>query len=434
MLRKRLDERDPIEREGGPKADDVCEATLEDLYHKLREKSPNGYRIEQFDETALMKNIHLVNAYYDKNLPGDIESGQRVLGPAYSFMKRIVRKVTSWYVVPAQENQRLFNAYVTRCLNEMKRYLDDLQINEDVQSTIMHRDLALFRSNIIFMNRYLERRMLAFENQLGLVWTPGAAGRVPARVTAGDNGSDYLDTLQATLDVLTLEQRVHGSPILVKDRQRVYLQYFRECKNVLAFGCGRGEMLQLLTEAGIPARGTETNPALVGYCRDQGLDVSQVDPLEYLETQDDGLLDGIMLSRFAGHHQPARLVRVLQLCRQKLADEGILVIETPNPFSLYAVTSYALEDSTRIHPLHPETLKLLCLSCGFLEPEVLFLNSLPPEENLEELEISSTMAILDPREQELFTKINQNFRKINRSLFSHRDYALVTRRGSRYDS
>jgi O-antigen chain-terminating methyltransferase len=189
--------------------------------------------------------------------------------------------------------------------------------------------------------------------------------------------------------------------------------------------------LQLLAQEGISVRGVETNPTLVGYCRDHDLDVARVDPLEYLEAVDDCSLDGIALSRFAGHQPPIRLIGMLDLCRVKLADEGVLVIETPNPFSLYVAASYVLENSGRVHPLHPETLKLLCLYYGFVEPEVIFLNPLPPEEHLEELELTSFSATLDPREQELFGLVNENFQKMNRILFSHRDYALVTRLGRR---
>lgn len=409
---------------------DGAEETLEDLSRLVREKSPNGHRIEPFDETTLMENVHLVNAYYDRNLPGEAGSERRVMGSLYSFFKRIARRITSWYVNPALDNQRLFNAYVTRSINEMKRYLDHLQINEDILSTIMHRDLALFRANILFLNKYLERRMVDFENELALARTGGGTGVAMVERQLRDNGGDGENLLNA-LDILALEQRVHGSPRMVKDRQQVYLQYFRGCRNVLVIGTGRGELLQLLVQQGIPARGTDTNATLVDYCRDQDLDVSQVNPLEFLEAREDSSLDGIFLSRFAGHQPPSVLIRMLNLCRQKLQDEGILVIETPNPFSLYTVASYALEDSDRIHPLHPETLKLLCLSYDFVNPEVMFLNPLPPEEHLEDLEIATSGAILDPREQEIFHHVNQNFRKINRILFSHRDFALVTKRGWR---
>jgi SAM-dependent methyltransferase len=426
LLKRRGGKRTPEEEAGG------VEST-EEITRRLRESSPNGHRIEPFDESALMENLHLTNAYFDKNLPGEATSNRRVLGPFYRLLKRIVWRLSSWYVNPAIDNQRLFNAYATRSINEMKRYLDHLQINEDILSTIMRRDLALFRANMLFLVRYLENRMLDFENELELL-RGGSAERAtvgPAMVAESNDGEGETKDLLGELDILSLEQRVHGSPKAVKDRQKVYLPYFRGCGNVLAIGCGRGELLQLLAQEGISVRGIETNPTLVTYCRDHDLDAARVDPLEYLGSIEDASLDGIALSRFAGHQPPARLIGMLNLCRMKLADEGVLVIETPNPFSLYVAASYVLENSGRVHPLHPETLKLLCLSYGFVEPEVIFLNPLPPEEHLEELELTSFSATLDPREQELFGQVNENFQKMNRILFSHRDYALVTRLGRR---
>ncbi len=423
MSRKRAEERQAHSAETG-------EPTLEELGRQLRDKSPNGHRIEPFDEGPLMENLHLTNALYDKNLPGEPASDRRVLGFLFYLLKRLVRRLTSWYVVPAIENQGLFNAYMTRTVNEMKRYMDHLQINEDILSTIMHRDLALFRANILYLNRFFERRMIDFENELAIIRKREVAGLVVLDDGGGNGGSESGNVL-SSLDVLTLEQRVHGSPRTVQDRQQVYLQYFRGCKEVLAIGCGRGELLQLLAQEGIRARGTEANPTLVGYCRDNELDVSRVDPLEYLESCEDASLDGIVLSRFAGHQPPALLIKMFNLCHEKLADDSVLVIETPNPFSLYAAASYALENSDNAHPLHPETLRLLCVTYGFLEPTVMFLSPLPPEEHLEELELTSSGAVLDARQQELFQQANKNFAKINRILFSHSDYAVVTRRGPR---
>ncbi len=421
--------REEVEKEGG-KAPDPEEPTLEELSRQLREKSPNGHRIESFDDGPLMEHLHLANAYYDKNMPGEPASERRVLGPLFAVLKRLVRRISSWYLVPSLESQRHFNAYITRSINEMKRYLDHIQINEDILSTIMHRDLALFRANILYLNKYFERRMKDLEKELALAKRREAAGPgVVVEERAGNGGGDGEDII-SSLDVLSLEQRIHGSPRVVQDRQRVYLQYFRGCRNVLAVGCGRGELLQLLKQEGIPARGTETNGTLVGYCRDNDLEVSRIDPVDYLETCTDGSLDGIVLSRFAGHQPPARLIKMLNLCNRKLLDGAVLVIETPNPFSLYTVASYALEESDQVHPLHPETLRLLCVTYGFVEPTVMFLNPLPPEEQLEELELTSSGALLDPRQQELFNQVNINFGKLNRLLFSHSDYAVVTRRGT----
>jgi SAM-dependent methyltransferase len=419
LAKKRTGEKHP--------PDAQVEVTLQELSISLRDKGSNGHRIPTFDDAPLMENLHLTNATYDKNRPGEPAAGKR---PFSAFFKRIMRKLTAWYVEPALDSQRMFNASVTRTINEMKQYLDHIQINEDILSTIMHRDLALFRANVLFLNKYLERRMVDFENELAVLRTvvPSAESRA---LDGGGNGGGTGDDMLATIDILTLEQRVHGSPRMVKDRQRVYLPHFKGCRDVLAIGCGRGELLQLFEQEGIPVKGTETNATLVDYCKDNDLEVVLVDPIEYLEACEDRSLDGIVLSRFAGHEPPARLVRMLTLCRDKLLDAGPLVIETPNPFSVYAVASYALETQGQAHPLHPETLKQLCVSYAFTDPAVMFLNPLPPEEHLQELELVASAALLEPRQQELFHQVNQNFVRLNRLLFSHRDYAILTRRGMR---
>lgn len=417
MPGKRSDKETPVE---------AAEEVLDGFSARLREKLPNGHRTQSFDDDALMESLHDSNARYDRNLPGEVSS-RRAYPPLARFVKRLVARLVGWYVEPALNEQRVFNASITRAVNEMKRYVDHVQINEDITSTIVHRDLALFRANILFLNKHIERRMADFENELTAL---RAHAVEPAKRGngAGDNGGGRVDDVMGAIDVLTLEQRVHGSPRMVKDRQRVFLEYFAGCSRVLVIGCGRGEMLQLLEQDGVPARGVETNPALVDYCRDNGLDVLQADPVEHLDSLEDGALEGLLLARFAGHQPPSRLVRMLTLCRKKLAPDAPLVIETPNPFSLYAVASYALESSGQAHPLHPETLKQLCLSYGFTQPRVMFLTPLPPEEHLEELELAGSGALLEPRQHELFHQVNENFARLNRILFSHRDYAVVASR------
>jgi SAM-dependent methyltransferase len=420
LSRKRSDEK---RKRGGMPVED----SLDELSRQLREKSPNGHRIEPFDEGLLMENLHLANAFHDKNMPGNPASDRKVAGPIFTFFKRIVWRMTSWSINPSVEGQALFNAYMVRSVNEMKRYLDHVQINEDILSTIMHRDLALFRANILYLNKHIEGRMLDFESALEAIRSGRPVTEVGAQEEPRPNGGHGNEIL-SSLDVLSLEQRIHGSPRVVQERQRAYVQYFTACINVLALGCGRGELLQLFAQEGVQARGTDMNATLVSYCRDNELDVSKAEPLEYLESCEDGSLDGIILSRFAGHQPPARLVRMLNLCRQKLMPGATLLIEAPNPFSLYTVASYALDDADGTHPLHPETLRLLCVTLGFQEPTVMFMNPLPPEEHLEELDLTMSGAVFDVRQQELFHQMSQNFAKLNRILFSHSDYAVVTRR------
>lgn len=412
------------QKEMNTESDEIPAENLEDLSRMIKEKASGQHRLTLFNDWELMENLRFTNALYGRSLPGKPASERPFFGPIFRFIKRIIVRLLGWYINPIVENQRDFNAYATRTLNEIKRYLDHLQINEDIIGTIVNRDLALFRANIIFMNKYLEKRMGQFESEIARIRREGAP---ESELVSGD-GSRGKKELADSIDVLALCMRLQGSPRAQKERQKAYLNYFKGCKDVVHVGCGRGEFLQLLSSQGIRATGSETNQTLVEYCSDCELDVVLSDPIDFLDSLEDSSLDGILLSKFAGRKSPAQLVRMLEICKRKLKTGSPLVIETPNPFSVFAIASYAIEESEFLHPLHPETLKLICTTYGFKEPQVVFLNPLPPEENLEELDLKTTGAFLDPREIELFNTVNENFSKINRLLFSHADYALVAKR------
>ena len=82
----------------------------------------------------------------------------------------------------------------------------------------------------------------------GLRSGKGAGGTGPAVL------EEDAERLRA-FEYLLFENRHRGSEAEIQDRQRVYLSYFKNSGSVLDIGCGRGEFLELLKGAGIPARG-----------------------------------------------------------------------------------------------------------------------------------------------------------------------------------
>src|SRR5262249_10569470 len=85
-----------------------------------------------------------------------------------------------------------------------------------------------------------------------------------------------------------LEDRFRGTRKEIKERFQVYLPYINESAPVVDLGCGRGEWLELLSEAGIEAHGVDTNRIQVEECRARGLNISEEDFLVHLR----GLADG----------------------------------------------------------------------------------------------------------------------------------------------
>ena len=106
-------------------------------------------------------------------------------------------------------------------------------------------------------------------------------------------------------------------PSSVRERQRGYVDDFRDAAPVLDVGCGRGELLGLLREAGVEARGIDADADMVAYARGEGLDVEQADALAYLESLDDGSLGGIFAGQVVEHLPPATLVRAARARRRE---------------------------------------------------------------------------------------------------------------------
>jgi O-antigen chain-terminating methyltransferase len=210
-------------------------------------------------------------------------------------------------------------------------------------------------------------------------------------------------------DYFAFESRMRGSVEGVRERQRPYVQDFRDAAPVLDVGCGRGELLTLLRGAEIAARGIDADADMVDYARGEGLDVEQADLVQYLDGLADGSLGGIFMGQVVEHLPPQTLARALELAAAKLRGGGVLVAETINPLSPIALRNY-FADLTHAQPLVPETLELLARQAGFAQTEIRFLNE--PADRLTEPP--------DPL-------IAANVRRLNDLLFAPLDYALVAR-------
>jgi SAM-dependent methyltransferase len=113
---------------------------------------------------------------------------------------------------------------------------------------------------------------------------------------------------------------------------------------------------------------------MVAFASGEGLDVEQADALSYLESLADGTVGGIFMGQVVEHFPAGMLVRVLELCAQKLRPGGLLVAETINPLSPLALRNY-FADLTHAQPLVPETLEVLARQAGFSSVETRFLNA-----------------------------------------------------------
>jgi SAM-dependent methyltransferase len=206
------------------------------------------------------------------------------------------------------------------------------------------------------------RRMLAVEN--------GATPEVLAQA-APEAPPDA-----AEMDYAGFEERVRDSE-RVKARQRGYLEYFAGKGPVIDVGCGRGEFLELMREAGIDAMGLDQDLDMALLCKDKGLDVVQCDAIGYLAGRPDTSLGGIFSAQVIEHMTPAQLSALVTLASRKLVRGGTLVLETLNPESLFVHYKWFWMDPSHVRLVHPQTLTFLLESAGFGEVSCHFTS--PPE-------------------------------------------------------
>ena len=175
------------------------------------------------------------------------------------------------------------------------------------------------------------------------------------------------DDVPADGDYHAFEDVFRGSEELIRQRQQRYVALLRESVPVVDVGCGRGELLDVLRDAGVDARGVDLDPELVAYCRGKGHGaVEQGDAVGYLESLDPGAIGAVCAMQVVEHLDGHDLERLLKEARRVLQADGRLILETVNPHSPWALKAFWV-DLTHVQPIFPEVLLQLCRQAGFRE-------------------------------------------------------------------
>ena len=267
---------------------------------------------------------------------------------------------------------------------------------------------AIERSGIEIQNRLwadLEKIRLDYERLIHTelrVVRQRAALMQPAPVTA----LPLAAPAAPQIDWLRFADRFRGTEEYVQEKQRLYVPHFQGCQNVLDLGCGRGEFLGLMKDAGIPARGIDLDAESVALCRRKGLEAEAADLFRYLADLPDGALDGIFCAQVVEHLPPERLPEMLRLASAKLVRGGLLVIETPNPESLAIFATHFYVDPTHQRPVPPQLLVFYLEEFGLGQIRVERLS--PPVESMPAL-----------------ATLPEDFRNV---FFGSLDYAVISRK------
>jgi 2-polyprenyl-3-methyl-5-hydroxy-6-metoxy-1,4-benzoquinol methylase len=166
-------------------------------------------------------------------------------------------------------------------------------------------------------------------------------------------------------DYAKFAEKFRGTEDYVRERQRFYIPFFQGCKDIVDLGCGRGEFLEVMRDAGIKARGIDLDRESVELCKSKGLEAEIADLFAYLSDLADGAIDGLNASQVIEHLPPERLPELVKLASTKLRRGGVLALETPNPECLAIFSTHFYLDPTHTRPIPPQQLAFYLEEFGF---------------------------------------------------------------------
>ncbi len=231
----------------------------------------------------------------------------------------------------------------------------------------------------------LEREIRA----LRLEWTTVRAGAAPVSRGAEESGSatgrragvDPGDPLRAG-HYMSFEETFRGSEEEIRRRQSRDVERFRSVAGPVAdLGCGRGEFLTVLASAGIPGLGCDANPLMAEHARARGLDVERADLFSWLAARPDGSLGGITAFQVVEHLPTESLFRLVDLAVAKLSPGGVLLLETVNPESVYAMKWFWM-DLSHVRPVPGPSLAHLLGAAGFRDVVIDYRSPVPESDRI----------------------------------------------------
>lgn len=209
------------------------------------------------------------------------------------------------------------------------------------------------------------------------------------------------------------EARFRGDRESVREQLSRYVELLPAGEPLLDLGCGRGEFVELLQEAGRNIEGIDLSRTMLDEAAMRNLPCRRANILEELAGRPDASLGGIFSAQVIEHLPPEVLQEVINHCRRVLKPGGVLLLETINPLSLFALSRIFFLDATHVKPLHPEFMRFLLDSRGFADVDVLY-GPPPPGEALLEV----------PPDLPGAREFNTNVDRLNAILFGPSVYAV----------
>lgn len=356
--------------------------------------------------------VHGMQPFHEALLPPDVGGAAGVRGRVARFVKRVVRKMTSWYVEPRWVTQQGFDSRTIEFSREVIGAFDltNRQLARvDAELEDLRQQNVRLKLQIV---AEIERHS-RYRREVADTLTNVASHTEVENLSRDVKRLGVTGATSSSLDYVAFEDRCRGSSESIRMAQERYLTLFPPPVGsgaIVDIGCGRGEMLELLVAAGYDAIGVDMDSDMVELCREKGLSVVQDDAIHFLSKTDDDSLRGIFCAQVVEHLLTSELEELVELSYRKLLPSAVLVIETINPRSLFALGNSFFADVSHVRPVHPETMRFICEQIGFTKVEL---------ENRSPHPAMSLVATLpDDEEGAALDQLLSN-------VFGYQDYAII---------
>ncbi|MFA9273523.1 MAG: class I SAM-dependent methyltransferase [Candidatus Aquirickettsiella gammari] len=264
------------------------------------------------------------------------------------------------------------------------------------------------REAIVTSEQYADLKLRLANLESGANFARKVTPPIVEAQTATSINSTMLDDF-----FLDFEETFRGDRAEIKERLRVYLPYITSTPVLQSgtwvdVGCGRGEWLELLADAGMTALGIDLNAAKVDACIELGYAAKVADAIVFLQSQPEGSLAGVTGFHLIEHLPFEKLLALFDAALHALMPGGMIIFETPNPENLLVGSCNFYFDPTHLHPIVPDVAKFMATQRGFSAAEILRLHPYPDDHLVDaETNVGKTL---------------------NRYLFGAQDYALIARK------
>lgn len=144
---------------------------------------------------------------------------------------------------------------------------------------------------------------------------------------------------------------------------------------IVDLGCGFGEWVRIMQEAGYSPLGVDSNDLMMDEAINNNLPVVRDDAMSYLNKVETKTLDVLFSFHLIEHLTFGEFIDFMNECNRVLKSGGLFVCATPNPENLLTATKEFYMDPTHIKPIPIELLEFYFKEFGFDVVEKLKLSS-----------------------------------------------------------